>query len=87
MVELLKEGQYAPRTVTQEVMIVWMGTNGHLDHLPNDAIARFEQEFFAFCSEKYPDLEHTLSKELKISDELKAKLKDAAEKFKEVFSA
>lgn len=87
MVELLKQGQYAPMTVTQEVMIVWMGTNGHLDHLPNDAIARFEQEFFAFCSEKYPDLEHTLSKELKISDELNAKLNEAAEKFKEEFTA
>jgi len=87
MVELLKQGQYAPMTVTQEVMIVWMGTNGHLDHLPTHAIARFEQEFFAFCSEKYPDLEHTLSKELKISDELNAKLLEAAEKFKEEFAA
>jgi F-type H+-transporting ATPase subunit alpha len=83
MVELLKQGQYVPMPVARQVMIIWVGSKGYLDDVPVSDIGLFESEFLAFCEEKYPEIEHTLAKEKKISDEMDAKLKDAAEKFKE----
>ena len=53
--------------------------------LPTDSIGKFDSEFIAFCGEKYPDLEHSLSKELKISDELQSKLTKATQQFKDQF--
>jgi len=87
MVELLKQGQYVPVPVAQQVMVIWAGTKGYLDDLPTAAVLRFAGEFLAFCEQKYPDIEHTLDQEKKISDELEAKLKAAVEEFKTQFKA
>jgi F-type H+-transporting ATPase subunit alpha len=87
MVELLKQGQYAPMPVAKQCMIIWCGSNAYLDDVPTGDILRFESEFFKFCEEKYPDIEQTLAKEKIISEASEAKLKDAAKKFKEQFKA
>jgi F-type H+-transporting ATPase subunit alpha len=87
MVELLKQGQYVPVPIEQQVMIIWVGVNGHLDDVPTDAIAKFEQEFIAFCERKYPDIEHNLKQDKKISDETEAKLKAAIQEFKAQFKS
>ncbi|MCH7948286.1 MAG: F0F1 ATP synthase subunit alpha [candidate division Zixibacteria bacterium] len=85
MVALLKQGQYVPMKVSRQVMIVWAGTKGYLDDVPSLDIGRFEEEFLAFCEKEYPDIEHTLSKEMKISDEIEKKLESAVVKFKSQF--
>lgn len=87
MVELLKQGQYVPVPIARQVMIIWVGVNGHLDDIPTEAIAKFEEEFVAFCEKNYPDIEHTLKQELKISDEMQSRLKAATEEFKAQFKA
>jgi F-type H+-transporting ATPase subunit alpha len=87
MVELLKQGQYVPVAVAKQVMVIWCGANSYLDDLPTGDILRFEEEFLAFCEQKYPDIEHSLDQEKKISDELDAKLKAAVEEFKPQFKA
>ncbi|MFQ5500293.1 MAG: F0F1 ATP synthase subunit alpha [Candidatus Zixiibacteriota bacterium] len=87
MVELLKQGQYVPMSVEREVMILWVGARGLLDDVPTDAIDRFESEFIAFCEKNYPDIEHTLAQENKVSDDTEAKLKTATEAFKVQFKA
>ena len=85
MVELLKQDQYVPIPVTKQVMIIWAATKGHLDDVPVSAIRRFEKEFLDFCENQYPDIGHTLTKELKISDDITRKLEDAIKKFKAQF--
>ena len=87
MVELLKQDQYVPIVVSKQVMIIWVGTKGHLDDIPIHAIRRFEKEFLDYCEKEYPDIEHTLAKELKISDEISRKLEDAVKNFKSQFKA
>ncbi len=87
MVELLKQGQYKPVPIARQVMIIWVGTKGHLDDVATEHVARFETEFSAFCDEKYPDIEHMLKQDLKISDELDAKLVAATKEFKAQFKA
>lgn len=87
MVALLKQGQYVPMKVSRQVMIVWAGTKGYLDDVPSLDIGRFEEEFLAFCEKDYPDIEHTLSKEMEISDEIEKKLESAVVKFKSQFKS
>jgi F-type H+-transporting ATPase subunit alpha len=86
MVELLKQGQYVPIPVARQVIIIWVGTRGHFDDIAASDIARFETEFLAFCDEKYPDIQHKLDQEWKISDELEGKLESAVKEFKAQFN-
>ncbi|SYZ72379.1 F1 sector of membrane-bound ATP synthase, alpha subunit [Candidatus Zixiibacteriota bacterium] len=86
MVEVLKQLQYVPMKLAHQVMIIWTGVNGYLDSLANDKIAAFEKGFFEFCKEKFPDIEHAITKEKVLSPETEAKLKQATEQFKEKFT-
>ena len=85
MVELLKQGQYAPIPVAAQVITIWAGTQGYLDDIPMEAVAKFESEFVAFCDKKYPDIRHSLEKEWKILDETSNRLKSAVDEFKVEF--
>jgi len=87
MVELLKQGQYVPMLIARQVMFIWCGSNGYLDEIPESAISRFEKEFLDFCDKKYPDIEHKLDEEKKISDDCHAKLEAAVKEFMEQFKA
>ena len=87
MVELLKQGQYVPMAVTEQVMIIWVGAKGYFDDIPKEAVEQFEKEFIAFCGEKYPDIKHNLEKELKISENTEAELTKAVKAFKGQFKA
>jgi len=85
MVELLKQNQYIPMVVAQQVIMIWCGTKGHLDDIPTEVLSKFETEFLAFCEKKYPDIEHTLAKDKIISDDMDAKLLAAVNEFKGQF--
>jgi len=87
MVELLKQGQYVPMPVAHQVIMIWAGAKGHLDDVPLSAIAKFEKELLEFCDKKYPDIDHTLTKDKIISDEMNARLEAAVKEFKAQFKA
>jgi F-type H+-transporting ATPase subunit alpha len=85
MVELLKQGQYVPMSLSRQVMIIWNGVNGYLDNIPTKRIADYEKGFSEFCAQKFPDIEHAITKEKDLSADTIAKLKQAVEQFKEQF--
>ncbi len=85
MVEILKQGQYVPYSLAHQIIIIWCGVRGYLDSLSVKVLADFEKGLFAFCKEKYPDIEVTLEKEKIISDATENKLKQAVEIFKAKF--
>jgi len=87
MVEILKQGQYVPMSLSHQVMIIWMGVNGYLDDIPKGDLDAFEKGFFAFCADKYPDIEVTIKKDKDISEATNKKLQDAGKEFKEKFKA
>jgi F-type H+-transporting ATPase subunit alpha len=87
MVELLKQGQFVPMTVDQQVMVLWAGTQGHLDSIPVEAVRRFESEFLAFMAQKYPDVAATIAKDKDLSDATAATLGQAVGEFKAQFKA
>jgi len=85
LVELLKQGQYIPIPVEQQVISVFMGTQGLLDELPVKDIKRFEREFMEYLELKDKDVFVTIRKEKVLSDALVANLKANVQEFKNKF--
>jgi F-type H+-transporting ATPase subunit alpha len=85
LVEILKQGQYDPLPVEKQVLIIYAGTNGFVDHLPVSAIKKYEQELFAFVESKYPELLKEIVKKRELNDELRQKINKTLEEFKDRF--
>jgi len=87
LVELLKQGQYQPLSVEQQVLIIYAGTNGYVDDLPIAALKKYEQELFSFVSSKHPDVYGDILKKRELDGDLRAKLTKVLGAFKGVFKA
>ena len=87
MVELLKQDQYVPQTMEDQVIVIFAGTQGHLDDIPVESIKKFEEEFLKFIKGTKDDLRTELAEKQAIDDDLKAKLVQAIEEFKKGFQA
>ncbi|MBI4847565.1 MAG: F0F1 ATP synthase subunit alpha [Nitrospirae bacterium] len=87
MVELLKQGQYVPMTMQDQVIVLFAGTQGFLDDVPVEAIKKFEEEFVKFIRGTKDELRKELAEKKAIDDSLKAKLVQAIEEFKKGFQA
>ncbi|MBI2824700.1 MAG: F0F1 ATP synthase subunit alpha [Planctomycetia bacterium] len=61
MTELLKQGQYQPMDVTDEVMIIYAGTRGHLDKVPRLQVADWEKEFLTFMREQKSEIRQKIA--------------------------
>ena len=83
--ELLKQGQYEPEDVINQVMIVGLAGQGYLDDVPVKEIHEFEKVFYKYVDKEFPQLREKLATEKKLSDEILALLKKAAEGFKKIF--
>jgi F-type H+-transporting ATPase subunit alpha len=87
LTELLKQQQYQPMSVAQQVISIYSVINGYLDEIPVDQVSRYEKELLQFTSERYPEINDSISKENKLSDEVEATLKSALSEFTEQFKA
>ena len=87
LVELLKQGQYQPLSVEQQVVIIYAGTNGFVDELPIPALKRFEQELFSFISSRHADVFADILQKRELDGDLRGKLNKVLEEFKGVFKA
>ncbi len=87
MVELLKQDQYVPMPVEQQVVSIFTGTNGYLDDVPVEAVRRFEREFLAFIAQTYPEVPHNIRTHRVISDADAERLHAAVKQFKTTFKA
>ncbi|MGH7724614.1 MAG: F0F1 ATP synthase subunit alpha [Candidatus Eiseniibacteriota bacterium] len=85
MVELLKQDQFVPMTMEQQVILLFTGTQGHLDDLPVESVRRFEKEFMKFMGDRYADVAITVAKEKDLSDATQKKLTAAVQEFKAQF--
>jgi F-type H+-transporting ATPase subunit alpha len=87
MVELLKQDQFVPMAVEDQVISIFTGTNGYLDDLPVEAVRKFEKEFLAFVAKSFPELPHNIRTNKVISDSDDARLHEAVKQFKATFKA
>ena len=82
MTELLKQGQYEPMPIAQQVMVLFAGANGFVDDVPVEKVQAFEKELVRFLSSSHPEVEQAITKEKTISDESEKRLRAAIEEFK-----
>jgi F-type H+-transporting ATPase subunit alpha len=85
LVELLKQSQYSPFPVDEEVVSVWAGTTGELDDVPISDTRRFEKEMLDYLRRDHADLLGTIRDTGQLSDETLAGLEKALADFKSQF--
>jgi F-type H+-transporting ATPase subunit alpha len=83
--EILKQGQYSPMPVEQQVAVIWAATNGFVDDVPVSEVRRFETEFLSFLQNGKQSLLKKMADKKDINDEIKGELKAATEEFKKTF--
>jgi F-type H+-transporting ATPase subunit alpha len=85
LVELLKQPQYTPFSVEHEIISIWSGTQGQLDDVPVEDIARFESEFLDFLHREHKGVVDTIAETGKLEDDTAQSLTDAIDSFKKTF--
>jgi F-type H+-transporting ATPase subunit alpha len=85
LVELLKQPQYSPFPVEEEVVSIWAGTTGQLDDVPVEDIRRFESEFLDYLRRDHAGLLGAIRETKKLSDDDVTSLKDAIDRFRRGF--
>jgi len=77
LVEILKQGQYVPMTVQDQIMIIYAGTSGGLDELPASKVTEFEKVYLAHMADNSPEVGAGILADKKVSDEHKATMDEA----------
>jgi len=85
MVELLKQAQYSPMIMEDQVASFFAGINGYLDGLAIDKVKAFESGLLSFLKSKKPEILKDIAEKKDISDDTKTKLTAAIEEFKKSF--
>jgi F-type H+-transporting ATPase subunit alpha len=83
-VEILKQGQYQPMGVENQVAIIYALTNGFLDDVPVEKINDFENTFHKFMTAQKKDVLNLIIEKKELSDEVVKKLEEAIREFKEI---
>ncbi len=85
LVELLKQGQYSPLNVEDQIVTIFAGTNGYLDDIPVDQVKKYVDQLPEFLREKHQSVLSDLTTKQKLDDDVKANLVKALDEFKAVF--
>jgi F-type H+-transporting ATPase subunit alpha len=85
MVELLKQGQYLPQPVEEQIFILFAGTQGFLDDIPVEGIRKFEEEFLRYIRDKKADVKAEVREKKILDESLKDKMTKTVEEFKKGF--
>ncbi len=85
MVELLKQPQYQPMDVWDQILSIHAGVRGFLDDIPLNQVRAFELELLAHYRDEFPEVRAQLVKERQLTDALDAKLKGIVANFKRRF--
>jgi F-type H+-transporting ATPase subunit alpha len=81
MVELLKQPQFKPMHVADQVMSIYAGAKGYLDKIPTRQVAAWEEQFLRFMREQKPEVRNRLIQERKLTPEIEKQLNESIEFF------
>ncbi|MEU4667235.1 F0F1 ATP synthase subunit alpha [Amycolatopsis sp. NPDC023774] len=84
--EVLKQPQYSPIPVEEQVCTVWLGTNGHYDSVPTEDVRRFNQEFLDSARRKHAEVLNAIRDSGKFEDDTRDALVAAVNEFKKEFT-
>ena len=87
LTELLKQSQFSPLAVEEQVVVIFAGVNGYLDKFPLESVQRFEHGFLAEVKANHADILAGIRESQEITDDLRTKLTDALESYASTFAA
>jgi F-type H+-transporting ATPase subunit alpha len=79
--EILKQPQYEPISLADQIMIIFAGTNGYADHVPVARVREYESQFLRYMATQYPDVGQAIMRDGRISEETEERLREALERF------
>ncbi|TWT83414.1 ATP synthase subunit alpha [Planctomycetes bacterium CA13] len=82
MVELLKQPQYQPMAVSEQVLSLYAGTRGHLDDVPIKSVPQWEKDFLQYAKDKHSQLLAELDDKKDLTDEIAEKIVAVIKEFK-----
>ncbi len=85
LTQLLKQPQYVPLSLANEVMVCYAGTRGFIDHVPINRVPEWEQKFYQFMASNYPEIGNTIDRERVLSAQTEDSLKLALGEFNKQF--
>ena len=85
LVEILKQGQYSPMPVEEQVIIVYAVNSGMLDDLPVNILGKFENEFLIFLKSEHSTLMEEIHTKEKLNEDLESRVRNVINEFKEIF--
>jgi F-type H+-transporting ATPase subunit alpha len=86
LTELLKQKQFSPLKIEEQVVVIYAGVNGYLDKLPVSDVGRFEEEFLRNVRTSHMGILDAIRGEKALSNDTEAKLKAAVENFSKAFA-
>ena len=86
-VEVLKQGQYQPMPVEQQVMIIYAVTNGYLDQIPVSEVRAWERDFLEYLEASHGQVLADIRTKKSLDDDISNRLKVAITAFKPLFKA
>jgi F-type H+-transporting ATPase subunit alpha len=87
MVEILKQGQYQPMSVVDQVLVIYAGTRGHLDKVPLTQVQSWEHDFLEFMQSQKSELRDTIEEKKELTDDLVKQVEAAIAAFQTQFAA
>ena len=87
LVELLKQPQFQPMSLGEQITILFAGTRGFLDKYPVDKLKNYEPQLLNFVKTKYPEVMREIDDEKNISADLAKKMRDVLTEFDSVYVA
>ncbi len=87
LVEILKQPQYKPMSLGEEVVVLFAGTRGFLDKYPVDKLKSYEPQVLDYVKGKYPEIVKEIDEKQIISPELEKKMKEVLTEFDNIFVA
>ena len=86
LTELLKQPQYSPLKVEEQVAVIFAGVKGHLDNMPTDKVGAFEEALLQELRNNKKDILDSIRTEQKLTEETEGKLKTVCENTAKLFN-
>ena len=86
MVELLKQGQYKPCHVTDQILSIFAGSKGYLDDLPISKVAEFEEQMHTHFRDEFPEVRNELTEKQVLDEAIQKKILEILDNFKKRFA-
>ncbi|MCU0496448.1 MAG: F0F1 ATP synthase subunit alpha [Anaerolineae bacterium] len=86
LMELLKQGQYQPMKLSDQIALIFAGTGGHADKIPADRVKEWQESYLRYFNSQYAALAENIATNKKMTDDVRAGLTEAVTTFNQNWS-